>query len=65
MHRVVSLGDMDTSVDGGVSLDHALAFLGTGAATVAKALASEELWDALWEATLQLYHGAVARLRRA
>ena len=64
MHRVVSLGHIDDGSDG-VHLDALFAAMGKQLGALVRVARSEELWDALWDATVQLYHGAASRGARA
>ena len=68
MHRVVSvgaLGDATSQQSVLFNLDHLVASLVRCGRDLKTVLASDELWDALWDATTQLYHGCVrARWRR-
>jgi hypothetical protein len=58
MHRVVSLGHMDDKAATGISLDAVVAGIAHGVAAAYYKLAiSDDVWDALWDATVQLYHG--------
>jgi hypothetical protein len=58
MHRVVSLGHIDADSSGGIHIDSVVAAVSTKVSAVVAFTQSDELWEALWEATVQLYHGA-------
>jgi hypothetical protein len=65
MHRVVSLGNIDDSDTSLLHLDDIIKAIAAAPAKVCAVLASDELWDALWDATVQLYHGCALRAMRA
>jgi hypothetical protein len=65
MHRVVSLGNIDDSDTSILHLDDIVKAIAAAPAKVCAVLASDELWDALWDATVQLYHGCAIRAMRA
>lgn len=64
MHRAVSLTDLQghpgegpAKPAAGVNLDAVAAAVGRKLLAGWQALRSDEMWDTLWEATLELYHG--------